>query len=94
MYFTLQVIQRKVLEKATTQLIDVAKKVDGNDKKDDTIRKEICETFVRKYTHARLGGFIKGRQEQLVEGKGSRSKGGSGLRDKLYHSTNTKKRKK
>jgi hypothetical protein len=45
----------------------------------------VCETFIRKYTHARIGGHIRGKAEREAERKGVRSKGASSLRDKLYN---------
>jgi hypothetical protein len=50
----------------------------------ETLVKSMCETFIRKYTHARIGGLIRGEYDQHVEEMGGRSKGGAGLRDKLY----------
>jgi hypothetical protein len=54
--------------------------------------KLVCSTFVRKFTHARIGGFIKGVEEREVEKKGCRSKGGCSLRDKLYSCSRSKKK--
>ena len=47
--------------------------------------KTVCSTFIRKYTHARVGGHIRGKAEREAEKRGVRSKGGSSLRDKLYN---------
>lgn len=49
---------------------------------------DFMKTFVRKYTHARIQGFIKGEAERKTEKNGSRFKGGSNLRDKLYSMSN------
>ena len=54
--------------------------------------KIVCTTFVRKYTHARIGGHIRGRQERVSEKRGIRSKGGCSLRDKLYNLKEDKKK--
>jgi hypothetical protein len=43
-----------------------------------------------KYTHARIGGFIKGEYQRCTKKRGVRCKGGASLRDKLY-SMKTKK---
>lgn len=51
---------------------------------DERVSKFLCQTFIRKYTHARIGGFIRGEYDAHVEAMGGRSKGGAGLRDKLY----------
>lgn len=53
----------------------------------------VIKTFVRKYTHARVGGHIRGTAERDAEKKGVRSKGGSSLRDKLYNITGKQKDK-
>ena len=45
----------------------------------------VVKTFIRKYTHARIGGFVKGGTERNMERKGHRSKGGGTLREKLTH---------
>jgi hypothetical protein len=42
------------------------------------------KVFVRKYTHARIGGFISGNVQKRAEKMGKRDKGGANLRDKLY----------
>lgn len=44
----------------------------------------IMKTFVRKYTHARVGAFISGKVQQEKEKKGKRTLGGASLRDTLY----------
>ncbi|XP_074651600.1 uncharacterized protein LOC141906253 [Tubulanus polymorphus] len=41
--------------------------------------------FLRKYTHARINGIIKGIYEKKVEKSGKRLKGGSSLRETLYN---------
>ena len=53
----------------------------------------LMSMFMRKYTHARIQGFIKGESERKAEKDGHRIKGGSNFRDKLYHisSGNTNK---
>lgn len=44
----------------------------------------ISSDFVRKYTHARIGGFISGQYQRHMEKKGKRTLGGASLRDSLY----------
>ncbi len=53
----------------------------------------VSAMFIRKYTHARIGGYIRGRQEKNAERFGHRGKGGAGLRDKLYVMTSCKGKK-
>ena len=89
--FSLQTVKDKVLEKHTLELLQLSKKYSDNNEKP---LEKVCKTFVRKYTHARLGGHIRGRQEQQAEVKGHRSKGGSTLRDKLYHTSGAATKKK
>ena len=50
----------------------------------------VCRMFIRKYTHARIGGYIKGQHEKVMESKGIRAKGACSLRDKLYNVSNGK----
>lgn len=50
----------------------------------------VVETFIRKYTNARIGGFVKGGAERHAEKKGQRFKGGGTLREKLTHVAGTK----
>ena len=49
---------------------------------------QLMRTFTRKYTHARIQGFIKGEYNRKSEKAGSRSKGGANLRDHLYNVSN------
>lgn len=56
---------------------------------DQDVRKTI-KIFIRKYTHARIGGFVRGEYDAQVEKTGKRSRGGSTLRDTLYNVTGTR----
>ena len=51
---------------------------------DQTALSGVIQVFIRKYTHARIGGGIKGSFERQVEKTGKRGKGAAGLRDTLY----------
>ena len=44
----------------------------------------MIQVFIRKYTHARIGGGIKRSFECQVEKTGKGGKGAAGLRDTLY----------
>ena len=48
----------------------------------------VVRTFVRKYTNARIGGYVAGGVQRNAESKGQRVKGGGNLREKLTHITN------
>lgn len=37
---------------------------------DERVSKFLCQTFIRKYTHARIGGFIRGEYDAHVEAMG------------------------
>jgi urate oxidase len=78
------VISKKVKTDSSQKFIDVCQQLVPSDTTEDHI-KAVCTTFVRKYTHARVGGHIKGRQERNAEKRGVRAKGGCSLRDKLYN---------
>jgi hypothetical protein len=56
-------------------------KLPGEDRK---VVKDVIKTLCRKYTHARLGGYINGEFSRTQELKGRRAKGGEGLRDVLH----------
>ena len=51
----------------------------------------VLSAFLRKYIHARIGGYITGHASRRAELKGSRNKGGGTLREKLTHVVGKKK---
>ena len=53
----------------------------------------IGKVFVRKYTHARINGFITGHAQRKAEKAGKRIKGGANLRENLYNVSGTAKGK-
>lgn len=59
---------------------------------DTDIVNKVSKVFIRKYTHARIGGFISGQAQKRAEKTGKRFKGGSNLRDNLYNITGTGKK--
>ena len=50
-----------------------------------TSTETVINTFIRKYVHARIGGYVSGRAGRQAEKKGARSRGGGTLREKLTH---------
>ena len=58
----------------------------GKDISSKTV-KDVARTFVRKYVHSRIGGFVRGEFQRTQELKGKRVKGGEGLRDMLHTKT-------
>ena len=90
MFHLFQVIQAKILVTCTQHFMEVSQQVVSCG--DEKLLKTVCATFVRKYTHARVGGHIRGKQEKLSEKRGVRSKGGCSLRDKLYNLSGKKEK--
>ena len=79
-----QVIKLKIAEdkELHQNLVEVISP--GEREETKSILQDTAAVLIRKYTHARIGGFVKGEYDQAVEKSGGRSKGGAGLRDKLY----------
>ena len=55
--------------------------------------REFVKVFIRKFTNARLGGYVKAEGDRMAEQKGCRGKGGANLRDRLYNTTGQQTKK-
>lgn len=64
-----------------------------SDDQEQSTANTIAKVFVRKYTHARINGFITGHAQRKAEKAGKRIKGGANLRENLYNVSGTGKGK-